>query len=532
MLNRNQISVLLLSIGLVWVVLLCFGWAGIPLYNGDSVAYMPPVVNVANGQGLTNTFSNVATFYDPSGAGRFSFHGFLYQLLLGTVLTGKTAHALFVANACLCCLCVGLTGGASVLALRKQQPVSNSWLVTLVLSVSAFSLGGFVFGVWGRPELFSMVLLAGFGLVLQLVKPERWWIPIGIWTALLAVSNPVPAIFTTVIAVGLLFARREFRPALWETCQAGTLSLTLFGTCLAVLYPYSVGEWFGNLQKAASITYEQGSSFQFSELVSNLVAFPAYPLVVIPVSLSLGSLIFFMGWSGEPVRNRGIVWGCSGVLALLVYKYILLKPSQIYSLVALLPLGYVSLTSALVKLGQLWNEQRRTVFQLAGGTLVLLLVCSTVGLVRRSVLYGFYLKYGVTYAQTRAVFDRLQAEHSGPIGVTQGLWVLTEKPGTIYPLHTPLAVAPYSRGGGKYLVFQQDGFKTLIPPVLEGYDLVFSSFSPVRPRLFHVSIGNTVPGYQIAVYKIREGVVSFPLRFQPPEAAAPWGVEIAPTSKP
>ncbi|MBX7222303.1 MAG: DUF2029 domain-containing protein [Blastocatellia bacterium] len=497
--------------------------AGLPVYQGDATTFMPAIINVAAGRGLTNTFVTYHLFFDPSGKGAFNAHGFLYQIVVGHLMAGGTALDLYRWNALLNTVTLGLMLWTLIrLATCWAEPKPVRWPTVAVCGAMLWSFSTYLAGLAGRPEPFSLLLLAGFCLTWTLL-PERWrWLAIGGFFPLLALTNPAPAALAGVCFLTYRCGNQTFRAVVFELGKAFALGGAIFGVGFLSLYPYGFSEWLHLVFYKGMLVYGGPPIPSLHDLVTYFVTFGATPLFLLPAGLAGGAMAFWIRENRSGIQTKaGFLTGT--ILALgLTWQLCLSRPSQLYYLMALLPLGYCAVLWGWLRFEALVMNETMC-FKLGLVTVVSVLAISALGFGRYLALYQVHRTAGgVPLSVARSRMADLLAENTGPVGVTGGLWATTENLPTLYQIRKPFGLAPYVRGGGRYLVLQQDGYKVLKPPKIEGFDLIYSDFSPVKPVLWGIPLAQTVPGYQMAVYRVQTGTVTFPLRFNPAQESERW----------
>jgi hypothetical protein len=120
------------------------------------------------------------------------------------------------------------------------------------------------------------------------------------------------------------------------------------------------------------------------------------------------------------------------------------------------------------------------------------------GIVRTALLFPSFVAQGATLDNARKQFEVVinQRGRAMKIGLTGGLWALTEEYYNTYPY----ASLEKLRDGTALIFFQQRYSGMLTPPPIEGCALFYDRFSKEIPRMFGVRLANTMPGYGYAIY--------------------------------
>lgn len=217
------------------------------LLGADAIVFLPQTVPYREQGELINPVWPPAAKLDPTGAGRMTYHGFLFPMLLGQMMgrsdyaaLSTTLAALYVAAAVLYCVLLGRlsrrwTGGV----LHRQL---------LVTALVAFACASYLRGGVGRPETLAAIILMGTVLALSHVA-ETWHGRLaGIGIGLVTAVDPIIGVFGGLVFAGYATWRHAFPRAALEIVGTAGVALIVFAVCIA-WYPYSFADWlYGTLR--------------------------------------------------------------------------------------------------------------------------------------------------------------------------------------------------------------------------------------------------------------------------------------------
>src|SRR5438128_4143680 len=83
-----------LAVLLVSLIYLWMNRHQYPVFDGDSGSFLPVAISYARGEGLVNLIWHPFYVYDTRYPGNFTWHGFLYPMLLGSLAPSPTYKAI------------------------------------------------------------------------------------------------------------------------------------------------------------------------------------------------------------------------------------------------------------------------------------------------------------------------------------------------------------------------------------------------------------------------------------------------------
>jgi hypothetical protein len=120
------------------------------------------------------------------------------------------------------------------------------------------------------------------------------------------------------------------------------------------------------------------------------------------------------------------------------------------------------------------------------------------GVARHGALAWDYLRAGVRPAAARAWFVSEMKQHDR-LALSPSLWVLTDDyhrvtEAILYDPIDPVTKQPY-----RVICLQQYGFANVAR--IDGYHEVRSHWRAEKPQLFGLTLANSMPGYQFAIWE-------------------------------
>jgi hypothetical protein len=263
--------------------------------------------------------------------------------------------------------------------------------------------------------------------------------------------------------------------------------LLVLGVCLA-FYPFSVRAWIlgMRLHAAQAVVPSWGS---FSDVISREQSLPAF-ILLSALCVAIG--VFALG-EKRPGAPRISCRSGSVLFSILllggIYAFWVRAPVRTYNITAfaLIPTLIVMRFGANARGGQF---SRRAAYC----AMLAIFLWLSVALIRCALVFPFFLRYGMPYAEARDQMRELR-QGGGTVEINSGLFTLTEDYSNVTITKVDLA------SSSDLLLVQQANRGQLAPPAIAGYTLEKNEFSSVQPKLLGVKIANTVCGYNFAVYR-------------------------------
>ena len=472
--------------------ILLFAFYGFPIPDGDAAYYWPPMLAMAKTGELINDFSTEIRTFDPAGHNRLVYHGYLYPLLVGKIIWKADYGAIALLVALINVVTLSATTFLLLIvsyAGRVRIPLREAITISVAIPACAVTLMGHS----GRAETLGapILVLAMIGI---LCLERRWHVIIlGVVIGLLVGTHPMGCILTAAVVAFRVFYSMQFWDGIRFLCKVVLLGVAIWGATFA-LYPYSLHDWLvGLLQNGRNVL--PPSESESSRLWSAWITSPgatAYGLIYMLAGIA-GGYSLVRGWRSMKCRIPCFV--CGLLLVAAVVNYGFRNPGQNSTLLLFAPLVICFVV---------WNNARWSVYSgsvrfLWGAVTACCLFAAAAGFMRTSLLFPYYLKDGLGREAGKREFAAVREKYGGSIQLSSGLFSLTDDYQHVNDAE--------NGNGAKYetMVLQQANHGLLVPPTIDGYELVKHQFSSVQPRLFGLKLGNTVGGYNFAVYRLKGG---------------------------
>ena len=480
-----------------------------PVMDSDATWFWPPAISYARSHALINPLT---TQFDPAGQGRLVYHGFLSEMVEGSVSVPATYTALRTVMTVILLLTLALFLVYLTQEATRRKPGLSAWDAWLLVAC----LGAFTTysDDLGRPELFTTLLLLA-GLLLLKKLPERWEaLCLGVTTGLAAAANPLPGILIFLIACVFLCLKHPAGRAMTRLVSAGLLAAVVFFSCF-LIYPYPFRDWVAGMllnSRYQMIRPDTGGGFYYLFLFPNRTFLGG----ILILALCAAVVQWKRCWRKIEFKGGAILF--TVLLSLVIWKTSLATPVRAYGLIALSPIAFAlivrwfddlrlpraSAGAGLTVQGQgsVRLSQRGLAAKWASAAIIFLISLGSIGYLREVAALPTFLRSGLPYSVARRDLMRFRAQHPGKIGITGGMFTLTEDYANIGAYRDTLDNATGLQAGDfDYLMVQQTYRGQLLPPFIPGYRLMFSNFSFVQARLFRLKLGNTPQGYNYAFYE-------------------------------
>jgi len=467
------------------------GWITAALNSplgGDNLAYLPPAVCWAAGQGLTNPYYVRAVKGDPSGEARLVYHGFLYQRLVGALMTEPT----YVAAVRV----LGYFGFASILLgvgfvlwPKIVQEAPTPWVEAALVIGAAQALAGEVFRN-GRPEgVGTFWVVMGLAALLKLPAPWKYGLT-GAALGLLGATSPIGAVLAGLALIAWLARelpeRHWLAPVVWV---AGGCGGAFFAA--VAFYPYTFKEWITGLtHNADPVTGYQSYHLLNAWLFTS--AGPLFGVIFLAALIPVAGDVIAQKRQKSPLR-----WGLY-LFALAIFMaagFYFARDERNYNLRLLMPVWVIVASVGVIRWASAGGWRRMGPWLVAG-----ILAIGGVEVWRQAALQVI----GQVGVRRDAFANTLeQIEARGTVALSDGLLVATS------PTDTRISITEVVNDSGQctttstadFLCLQQVNPTRLTPPPIEGWEYVWDDFSDEMPRLLGVPLARRPQGFQVAVYR-------------------------------
>jgi hypothetical protein len=475
---------LILALALTALFCSAAAWKVWPVIDGDGPAYFPPAVEWSLGRPLTNPLwlPPLDDSIDGPGGRRYIYHGFLYQMIVGT--TGRwlgggpeaTVRAAYVVH--------WLAALVAALAILSWAQLKGSIGLAAALLLPMAMLGLSV--AWhGRMEPFAILLVAAVSLGWYWL--EGSWLreaTAGAGTALLFFTSPACGVVGGCLLLSAIIASQD--PAA-PISFSRKLATTTAGFCLATIaavwvFPYPIFDWVEGVRRHGRIHLGLAIGQGF---VDTWLTRPELPLLAASLALlAVAATPNFWALGRVLPRPRRIAFGVFVVLffaGLTVIAF--LKTEASYNAVVYMPL----LASAGVARRPCGSRSWRSYAVLVA------LLFPAAGLFRSSViLAGRFGSHAVGFREVRETIQQLT-----PLGceITSGLWMAADDV-------TRVTIRNGSSPEQRFVIRQQTYTGRADPPEFPGYTLVENRYGRGL-NVLGLPLTRTPGGWEFAVYERR-----------------------------
>lgn len=479
--------------GMISVLLLVFAYYAYPVPAGDSLYFVVPAVQFKEKGELTSPLYPsewmMDKIIDPSGAKQFLFYPPLFPLVTSALSPEATPRGALIAIAFINIAVVWLS--ALLLYKVANKRGKHSWQKTLIMLLVLVALASSL-AENGRPEVLARLWLV-MGCLVPLYVPKKYaYIFYGILLGLMFATHPPAGIFS-LLALGIAFgATYTFKDVILQGSKILSIG---FVTALGgiALGPFSIRETVeGTFRHAVTVSHIVAGETQKwltpSNFFHNYIVSPTAPWYGLVALLILISGIFFYRKYRVRMVSPLISLVSAVALAYAMGKITYTIGHNFY-LTLFAPLIFLVFAKLFLEGNIAWK-----------GLTVFVCVLVTTGFIRTTLLFPFFLQQGATLEEARADFAELARPLEGKdglIGVTGGLWTLSEDYEKVYAYNT-WPERPKEKTALVFFQQRYSGIRT--PPAIEGCARTYDSFSRDLPRIFGVKLGNTMPGYGYAVY--------------------------------
>ena len=467
----------------------------------DSAPHLIPTLNYKAGHGFGGVYWELTRTYDPSGQHRFLQYPPLFHLVVASLIRQPTVEDAYLCLGWFSVVALGLCvvliweGATAFPAARKP-----GWVALAALGLCAVSTWFCLEPAAGRPEGLTGPLILLSALVL--LRTRGPWQPVvaGVFIGLVAATQVVNGIL-----LGLLYSiyaslpgDEENRPrARWfrQCALAAVLGVLVFAGCLN-LSPYPVGETLRGIVVHAG----RLASIRYAVVVNYLSP---------SVNGSFFGLFFvavLAGFIWQERRRMNLLVGVNLGLLLAAVWYFAIRASDLsYNVSVFVPLLTALVLRSLARLDEGPSATAIRVRRTGYGLAAVIFGLMSIGLLRQGLAFGLYKAYGVSFSEAKRRYSELvPPDRPTPVYMEPSLWPLATRLDHIYldqrdkagePGYMPETVKPW-------LVIDQWYDRTLTPPEMPGYKLVWSDFiEHPTPRVLGLQLSTTTPGYAFALYE-------------------------------
>jgi len=486
-------------IGVAWTVILISisGWLTIGFphpSDGDSVFYLPPMLNYEKSGHLFTTFYGVN--YSPAQDGRFIWHGFLFQMVGSLLMPEPTYEGVSWAQFFLQAITL-LSAG---LLIFSDRPVDG--MAAVVRLVLPMVLATWLQGFLGRPDLMVCTwTMLGTLWYCWAKNPRGKIVAAGVTIGLVAATSPLPALFLALIVLGV-YAVKVHWPECLRLCATAAIVALLVFAATFLFYPFDFGQWLhGIIAQAQASEGARGEglvgfikSWMFNFACSQpMILFWCFPL------------FFIAGQALGQGRARWPVGLCCSLAGIVILIILIAPDIRNYNVSCLLP---VFLIPWLNWTGEDSSRQPRAFRYRAWSWAAILAGLITAVPFMRDILIRPYVDTALSRRQALMLVNEIKKTH--PIlNITGALFTLFDDQTGLNIVqldpdahHANALKKDHGAALGDTLLVQQIDPYRANPPEIEHYRLIRSYFGNFTPfRIAGVVVANSPRGYNFAVYE-------------------------------
>jgi hypothetical protein len=458
--------------------------AGFPLLGVDGRVFLPQALTYAQSGELINHAWQPAASLDPTGNERMLYHGFLYPMVIGTLIGAPRSENLVLTLAAIQTL-AALALPLLLLDLRRRRgiPITlGGWFWTLAFGVAT---SVYTYGSPGRAEPL-VALLIMTAVVVGWRLPVPWRIRgTGILLGVVASLDPLVGLLAALITLPVCAWTMPPRGLVTAALVAGGYAMACFALLITCIYPYSWNDWvLGMLRMGGHALKDGRPSEAFAHWMTNG---PNWMLPVAVMVIGAGA-----GWLA---RGRGpaspVAFAVLTVLALAaMVRFTIIQHWAVYNLAPFIPLGMIAPYLAVTA------PRAALAFRLS---IAACLSVIAIGVVRDLALRGFWLDDGISLRDAKARIARFSAAHpQARIAFTEPLYTLVDD---VRKVDFFVDVPPPS---ATMIVLPQAYEKNATPPHVRGFSLLEDHFQQSTPVLFGVTLAADQKGCGFAIYQRNE----------------------------
>ncbi|AMR32953.1 hypothetical protein A0256_16775 [Mucilaginibacter sp. PAMC 26640] len=486
-----------LTIPVLLVITVCaiatflFAFSGYPLFVVDSGCFLPVSYFINHGNHLVNPFYDAGI---DQVSHRFLFYPPLFPYVVGFInrLLPTDINNLFISLTIIDDLTIIITFLSIYLYLKKTGFLAgkSAYIYFGLLATASFAFQGIS---TGRPEILSRLLISCF-ILNNIGWPSTLKYTLnGLLVGLAFITSPISGFYLVFIAAALLSYSNNFTlKPIASTCFGVISVIGIF----ILVYPYPLAELINGMRiHSANVIFNRNGSDMLQTFIAKYITAPATPLGIVPfVIVCVYIYVYLIN------RKLTLTFIFSTLLIGTVLYFAFYKDlNMAYNLYVLSPL-------AIFLIAVIFARNYRSISLLKNLNLViaLILFVNTTGFIRKTVVFFITKEQLVAPGDFRTQLSNIikQTKPNEKVVVSNGLWP--------YALGNYEKVILYRTGdmnyilnnvSVKFMLIQQSNSGLLKPKVYPRFKLVKNGFNTDNVKVWHLTLGNTYPGHQTAVYE-------------------------------
>lgn len=478
----------------VSIFLLCFWNAQsktVPL-AGDAVCFVPVAQSLMLGKGLVNQHYSPPAPVDDKHPERFIWHGVVAPMIWS--MTSPSGDFEDIRTAGVVISSIGcLIFGFLLLSVTSEL----CWQHSMPLVVAGMLGASGYFFHSGRPESVSCFILCIGLWTLSKTNSYRWSFVCGCFLGAIAATTPTAAL----LLVPLVCVYQAFR-CVYASQICINLAITGAVAALSILVVINIAGVEPSLWISAMKLHSEKVIWSRTDgsLITYWIKDTTIPLLALTVTIQLVCLLAgLLSWLKKPDRiqikhfHKLVVFFSAVVFSVEVWMFVFKCPPMRYNL---LPFLVVLAVAAVSVLALLKERARSFLFVL----LCISFSPGIIGFARQFAVWENAQHHSLTLREARKLLvqdiDKLNVLRS-EVRINSNLFELAN---SIRDNGHDFQIAYGAETDANVLVLPQANTGLLIPPEVEGFELVVNRYNDVLPQLLGLRLANTPGGYNYAVY--------------------------------
>lgn len=416
------------------------------------------------------------------------YHGFLYSMIIGSLLWSPTPETLAIVVALIQAFATLLFPAilaCFVLKTKKEITVTSTIFCTIYSVLAGF----YLYSTPGRPEpLTTLILLSS--ILASIYLPPPWRIGLnGIILGIIAAIHPMAAILILLTLLAILAWIYPLRKFVSSTIVIGALSFATFIFLLFYIYPFPPRDWFhgtlvmGNYALMSSSGGQKMGSIHIFTNGANWML----PLVL---ALAIHSIVKLRkSYTHQKPQSPLPFYLLLFALLAVIYRVTIVQSWGIYNLAPIVPV---------LLLAPAWKSITRPPSIKYSIIPITILLLALVGPAKDCLLRFVFLENGVTLRESRSSIASFQNVHpKSRIAFQESAFMLTPEAES-----NPLYYAERIPDKADYAILPQAFTLSSHPPALPNATLLRNNWTPSIPKLFGLPLARDHRGCGFAIYKI------------------------------
>ncbi len=488
-LKKLVIILFFLAVVLLFII---FAKNAYPVPAGDSQFFLVPAIQfVKNGLLVSPLFPNEKTMdliIDPTGMRRFLFEPPLFPLVLSYLMLEATPYGVFWALMFINIAVLLLSGFLFYKIVIRDKELS--WFSVLLIVFSVLAIASST-AETGRPETLARLLVAIALFIKFYISRKYDWIFYGIILGLIFAIHPALGIIS-ILALGIYFGITLNLKDFFLKGSAILLIAFLITLVVIKLGPFGIketieGTWANAVTVSHALSTTDYGFFEVGNLINRYLTSQTAPFygILILFIFAIGLFAFLKNKKKIVLPGMVLLFGLALIFLLIKFVF---PAGHVSYFTAFAPILFFVLIHTFLERGRYFKF-----------FIIFIFVLVSIGFIRTTLLFPFFVKQNAHLAEARVDFAKLSSRYknTGLIGITGGLWTLTENYEGVYSYN----IWPENPKENTALIFFQQRYSSMLePPGIESCKIIKDNFSRKVPKFLGMKLGSTMPGYGYAAY--------------------------------